>query len=105
MDELAHAAGADPVAFRLRHLDDPRAREAIALAADRFGWANPLPPGQGRGFAFARYKNLGAYCAIALSLAVEHETGRTSASAAPSPPWTAARRSTPTASRTRSRAR
>ena len=76
MDELAHAAGADPVAFRLRHLTDPRAREAIALAADRFGWSNPLPPGQGRGFAFARYKNLGVDCAIALSLSVEHdETG------------------------------
>ena len=33
-------------------------------------------PGEGHGFAFARYKNLGAYCAVALSLQVEHETGQ-----------------------------
>ena len=32
--------------------------------------------GDGRGFAFARYKNLAAYCAIALTLRVEHETGQ-----------------------------
>jgi nicotinate dehydrogenase subunit B len=77
MDELAEAAGHDPVAFRLAHMQDQRARDAIQLAADRFGWATrpPRKTGQGRGFAFARYKNLGAYCAIALDLSVEHETG------------------------------
>ena len=32
------AAGADPVEFRLRHLDDPRARDVVNLAAERFGW-------------------------------------------------------------------
>ena len=78
MDELAEAAGADPVAFRLAHLRDPRARDVIQTAADQFGWTRYTPsrPGAGRGFAFARYKNLGAYCAIALELAVEHETGQ-----------------------------
>ena len=38
IDELALAAHADPVAFRLQHLDDPRARDVIQLAASRFGW-------------------------------------------------------------------
>jgi nicotinate dehydrogenase subunit B len=78
VDELALAAGADPVAFRLRHLTDARARAVIQAAADGFGWHNPPSrlSGQGRGFAFARYENLGAYCAVALSLSVEHETGQ-----------------------------
>jgi CO/xanthine dehydrogenase Mo-binding subunit len=77
MDELAAAANADPVEFRLRHLDDPRARDVITAAAKQFGWQPnvKLPRGQGRGFAFAQYKNLAAYCAIALDLKVEHETG------------------------------
>ena len=61
MDELALVAGADPVEFRLRHLEDPRAVAVVETAAERFGWSSdPLPPNQGRGFAFARYKNLAA---------------------------------------------
>lgn len=76
IDELAQVAGADPVEFRLRHLDDPRAREVVSLAASRFGWSSyAKAPGRGRGFAFARYKNLGAYVAIALEVDLNRETG------------------------------
>ena len=75
MDELAKAAGSDPVEFRLRHLEDPRARDAVTLAAEKFGWQSGATPGRGRGFAFARYKNLAAYCAVAVEVTVEHETG------------------------------
>ena len=78
MDEVAEAAGADPVQFRLAHMEDSRARDVIARAAQEFGWeaAAHLPDGHGRGFAFARYKNLGAYCAIAMEIALDRETGR-----------------------------
>ncbi|MCI0754993.1 xanthine dehydrogenase family protein molybdopterin-binding subunit [Teichococcus vastitatis] len=78
MDELAKAAGADPVEFRLRHMEDARARDVIALAAERFSWraGQRAPRGRGYGFGFARYKNLAAYCAVAVELEVEHETGR-----------------------------
>jgi CO/xanthine dehydrogenase Mo-binding subunit len=75
MDELAKAAGTDPVEFRLRHLEDTRARDAVTLAAEKFGWQSGATPGRGRGFAFARYKNLAAYCAVAMEVTVEHETG------------------------------
>jgi nicotinate dehydrogenase subunit B len=79
MDELATSAHVDPVEFRLRHLDDPRARDVIHRAANRFGWkaarAAARQPGHGVGFAFAMYKNLMAYCAIAVEVVVERDTG------------------------------
>jgi CO/xanthine dehydrogenase Mo-binding subunit len=73
MDELAAAANLDPVEFRLRHLDDPRAREVIETVADHFDWKNwrKAGPYHGRGFAFAKYKNLAAYVAVALDLEVD----------------------------------
>jgi nicotinate dehydrogenase subunit B len=79
IDELALAAGADPVTFRLAHLEDSRARDVITAAADDFRWAaRPAPAsGYGYGFAFARYKNLAAYCAVAMQVRVDHETGNT----------------------------
>jgi nicotinate dehydrogenase subunit B len=77
MDELAKAAGADPLAFRLAHMTDARAREVMLTAADRFGWAGRVKGGGGRGcgFAFARYKNLAAYCAVAMEVAVDRDSG------------------------------
>ena len=77
MDELATAAAVDPVDFRLKHLQDPRAREVVAMAAQRFGWSSKaLPVNRGRGFAFARYKNLAAYCALAVEVQVEPDSCR-----------------------------
>jgi nicotinate dehydrogenase subunit B len=78
MDELAALAGADPVEFRMKHLDDPRGREVVEKAAREFGWRpdQKAPEGRGYGFAFARYKNLAAYCAIASEVEVNRETGR-----------------------------
>lgn len=77
MDDLARAAGQDPVAFRLRWLDNDRARAIIQEAAARFDWSGRPKPaaGGGYGFAFAQYKNLEAYCAVAVEIAVEPETG------------------------------
>jgi nicotinate dehydrogenase subunit B len=79
MDELAGAAGSDPVTFRLAHLDDSRAKDVITAAADEFHWAaRPAPSGgYGYGFAFARYKNLAAYCAVAMQVRVDRQTGNT----------------------------
>ena len=77
MDELARAAQQDPIAFRLAHLDDPRARAVIEQARDAAGWAGrPKAPDIGRGFAFARYKNLAAYCALAVECEVDRYSGR-----------------------------
>jgi len=77
MDELARVARMDAVDFRLRYLDDPRAREIILSAAERFGWSRyQRQPGRGRGFAFGRYKNIAAYVATAFEVEVERESGR-----------------------------
>jgi isoquinoline 1-oxidoreductase beta subunit len=52
MDELAHAAGVDPLEFRKRHLPaDSRARRVLEAAARASGWGTPLPDGSGRGIA------------------------------------------------------
>jgi CO/xanthine dehydrogenase Mo-binding subunit len=65
MDELAEAANAYPVEFRLRHLKDPRGRAVIEEAVRRSDWNYfQKEDGRGHGIAYARYKNLGAYCAV-----------------------------------------
>jgi CO/xanthine dehydrogenase Mo-binding subunit len=64
LDELAAGRGEDPVAFRLRHLSDSRARDVIKSVARRTNWKPDQQAGIGYGLGFARYKNTGAYCAV-----------------------------------------
>jgi CO/xanthine dehydrogenase Mo-binding subunit len=65
MDELAAERGEDPLAFRLRHMKDPRARAVMEAAAKRAGWsAWRKREGAGRGIGFGRYKNFSTYCAV-----------------------------------------
>jgi nicotinate dehydrogenase subunit B len=69
IDELAIAAGVDPVDYRLRYLHDPRASELVRATADKAGWKPHTQPQQqavngangdwvtGQGFAYARYNH------------------------------------------------
>jgi nicotinate dehydrogenase subunit B len=84
MDELAALANADPVEFRLRHLEDPRAVDVIKAAADRAGWKRDEPGGEGtgRGFAFSRYKNVGCYFAVVAVVEVTDKVRLTHVTAA-----------------------
>ena len=68
MDEMAEAAGIDPVAFRLNHLEDPRAIDVLKAVAAKIDWT--ADDGRGRGIAFARYKNQQSYAAVAVELEV-----------------------------------
>lgn len=90
MDELAHAAGVDPVEYRLRYLKDERAAELIRSTADRAGWTpraaiqqTASEPGilRGRGFAYARYIHSkfpgfgAAWAAWVADVAIDKESG------------------------------
>ena len=78
MDEMAALAKADPVAFRLAHMKDPRARDVIekvaAIASWKPGEAGSLS--RGRGIAFSKYKNLACYVACIADVEVDRATGK-----------------------------
>ena len=77
IDELAVAAGVDPVQYRLRFMKDERARDVIVKAAELFGWDKwKKREGRGRGIGFAKYKNIAGYCAVALEVEVNKRNGR-----------------------------
>jgi CO/xanthine dehydrogenase Mo-binding subunit len=70
MDELAEHAGIDPIEFRLKNLDDPRAKTVLQQLKKQLPSKSP-----GIGVAFSRYKNTGAYCAVAAHVSVNKTTG------------------------------
>jgi isoquinoline 1-oxidoreductase beta subunit len=62
MDELAHATGQDPLAFRLKLMDKhPKNRAVLQAVADRAGWGKPAPAGVFRGIA--HFMGFGSYVA------------------------------------------
>ena len=89
MDELAHAAHADPVEFRLRHLTDQRLMDCIRAAANAYGWdtrPSPTPAlskrdrrshgiATGRGIACVLYEGGNGYCALIAEVQVQERTG------------------------------
>jgi isoquinoline 1-oxidoreductase len=74
LDELARAAGLDPLELRRRNLADARLRGVLDAAAERFGWSRgKAAPNRGHGIAGGTEK--GSYVAACAEVAVERATG------------------------------
>ncbi|MEZ2131891.1 MULTISPECIES: molybdopterin cofactor-binding domain-containing protein [unclassified Sinorhizobium] len=70
IEELAHAAGADPLEYRRRLLNDkPRLLGALNLAAEKAGWSKALPEGKGRGIAIS--EDFGSFAAMISEVTVD----------------------------------
>jgi isoquinoline 1-oxidoreductase len=75
MDELAHALGMDPLAFRVKNLKDERLRAVFEAAAKQFGWGQ-AQAGGGRGFGIAGGTEKGSYAASCAEVRADRASGR-----------------------------
>jgi CO/xanthine dehydrogenase Mo-binding subunit len=83
VDEVAAAAGADPVEFRLKNLKDPRGAECIDRCARMANWTprgkTPRDTGEiarGRGFSYVKYELVRTYVATVADVTVNRRTGQ-----------------------------
>ena len=82
MDDLARTAKIDPVQFRVKHLQDLRAKDVLQHVAKMSNWQKSSLSGKkngklyGRGVAFAKYKNLSVYVACVADVVVDPKTGK-----------------------------
>src|SRR5262249_42662521 len=75
LDELAHAVGLDPLAFRLKNLKNDRLRAVLEAAAKKFGWGK-AKPAAGQGFGIAGGTEKGSYVATCAEVAADKVTGK-----------------------------
>ena len=84
IDEVAAQVGADPVAFRLDHLSDPRLIEVLKAVAQKSNWDTRPSPRQGiagtglaagRGISCVLYEGDNGYCALAAQVEVDQDSG------------------------------
>ncbi|PWT81703.1 MAG: xanthine dehydrogenase family protein molybdopterin-binding subunit [Blastocatellia bacterium] len=85
IDEVAATIKADPVAYRLRHLRDPRLAEVVSAAAKAARWQarpSPIPDRRrngivtGRGISCVLYEGDNGYCALVAEVSVDQDSGR-----------------------------